>query len=233
MAAHPPPTQDSDFPIKCQGTISFWDDTEGIEQAKAGPFLVGTRIRIQSLANDPMALGGKVGTVAWLVPGGASVQLDGEVEKVKVQDAAMMQEVGVHAEILEAAGGEPMKLTPDADPLQPFLFDRLKEVVHIRVTCKRKETPENLKSTLLKLLVRWCALVVHAGVKNNPCCEVEIDSIQLNDQSLSSRDPFKWAENGALITVVGTIKVTAKRAAYSTQPYQPAPGEGSACCSLQ
>eukprot|EP00277_Geminigera_cryophila_P006652 CAMPEP_0179417922 /NCGR_PEP_ID=MMETSP0799-20121207/7650_1 /TAXON_ID=46947 /ORGANISM="Geminigera cryophila, Strain CCMP2564" /LENGTH=226 /DNA_ID=CAMNT_0021191013 /DNA_START=123 /DNA_END=804 /DNA_ORIENTATION=- len=226
MAAHPPPTQDSDFPIKCQGTISFWDDTEGIEQAKAGPFVVGTRIRIQSLANDPMALGGKVGTVAWLVPGGASVQLDGEVEKVKVQDAAMMQEVGVHAERAHEVNAR----------RRPAPTLPLRQIERGRTYKSDLQTQGDAGESQIDVAQASgavVALVVHAGVKNNPCCEVEIDSIQLNDQSLSSRDPFKWAENGALITVVGTIKVTAKRAAYSTQPYQPAPGEGSACCSLQ
>lgn len=78
----------------------FWDDTDEIAQVQCGPFPKGTVVRIQSLQNDPMQLSGKVGTIAWLVPGGAAVTIDGIPDAVKVQDAAMTKELGVHCELV-------------------------------------------------------------------------------------------------------------------------------------
>ena len=83
-----------------QGEVSFWDDASGIEPGQCGPFPVGTRVRIQSLENDPMNLSGKVGIIRWVVPGGASVEVEGEAEKFKVQDAAMVKELSVHCELV-------------------------------------------------------------------------------------------------------------------------------------
>ena len=84
----------------CQGPVKFWDEGGDIEPLQTGPFPVGTRVRIQTLENDPMNLSGKVGTIAWIVPGGASVAIDGLADKVKVQDEAMIKELGVHCEVI-------------------------------------------------------------------------------------------------------------------------------------
>jgi hypothetical protein len=91
----------SAFPaVSCQGLVLFWEDTDEILQLQCGPFPKGTVVRIQSLQNDPMQLSGKVGTIAWLVPGGAAVTIDGIPDAVKVQDAAMTKELGVHCELV-------------------------------------------------------------------------------------------------------------------------------------
>ena len=76
---------------------------------QTGPFAVGTRVRIQGSSNDPMAIGGKVGRIATLIPGGAMVKLDDREEKVNVRDASMTLEKGVNAEITDA-NGELLKL---------------------------------------------------------------------------------------------------------------------------
>jgi len=136
-----------------QGTLAFFENTEGIEQMEAGPFPVGTRIRVQSLTNDPMNLSGKLGTVAWLVPGGASVAIDGEPEKVKLQDACMMKELGAHAEILDESG-EPLALTAEEANNRQFIPEKLNQPLRFKCTCKRNEAPDALKATFQRLLER-------------------------------------------------------------------------------
>ncbi len=105
----------SAFPaVSCQGLVLFWEDTDEILQVQCGPFPKGTVVRIQSLQNDPMQLSGKVGTIAWLVPGGAAVTIDGIQDAVKVQDAAMTKELGVHCELVGEKVGVHMSSPPSA-----------------------------------------------------------------------------------------------------------------------
>ena len=100
--------------VVCQGLVLFWEDTDEILQVQCGPFPKGTVVRIQSLQNDPMQLSGKVGTIAWLVPGGAAVTIDGIQDAVKVQDAAMTKELGVHCELVGEKVGVHMSSPPSA-----------------------------------------------------------------------------------------------------------------------
>ena len=88
---------------------------------QTGPFAVGTRVRIQGSSNDPMAIGGKVGRIATLIPGGAMVKLDDREEKVNVREASMTLEKGVNAEIVDADGVEWVSLRThvSGDPRLP------------------------------------------------------------------------------------------------------------------
>ena len=193
-----------------------------------GPFAVGTRVRIQGSSNDPMAIGGKVGRISALIPGGAMVKLDDREEKVNVRDTSMTLEKGVNAEIVDA-NGELLKLV--GGPNHVFQAGKLKEVIHIRIKCKRKESPDTLTATVTTLLAKWAEIVAQAGVRNNPTVVVSVDHLELDGQRLSSRDPFKWAENGSAISAVGTFTIGPPNKAYSTKPYQD-PNQ-SACCCVQ
>jgi hypothetical protein len=121
---------------------------------ESGPFPVGTRIRVQSLTNDPMNLSGKLGTIAWLVPGGASVAIDGEPEKVKLQDACMMKELGAHAELVDESG-EPLHIVVGDPNSRQFVPAKLSEPIRFKCTCKRNEAPDALKVCFQKLLERY------------------------------------------------------------------------------
>ena len=173
-----------------QGRISFWDESD-IEEIQTGPFPVGTRIRVTSLTNDPMGIAGKVGAIAWIIPGGASVKLDDREEKVKVQDACMTRELGISMKVVDA-NGEELQIRGGIDAFEP---DKFREVINIQMSCKRNESPSELQEQCRNLLTKWTELVPTAGVKNNPTCTVSVDHLELDGQSLSSRDPFKWASN--------------------------------------
>lgn len=253
MAA-PPVTQDSKCPIDCKGSIFFWDESGEIEES--GPFPVGTQVKIKNLVNDPLALSGKVGTIAWHVPNGAAVAIEGYPDKVKVENSCIQKELGLIVEIVDEKGS-PIHASDASGNMSSghgaFNPERLKGTVYLKCTCKRKETVDTLKTSFATLLTKWSEVMANAGVRNNPSCACEIDAIEVNGQPLGSRDPFKWAENGASLTVIGTWRVGAPTTAYSASASTNAQGgtslarkltldtttpqapvqQGSACCCMQ
>ena len=87
------------------------------------------------------------------MPGGASVAIDGEPEKVKLQDACMMKQLGPHAEVVDGSG-EPLTLTAADANNRPFKPEKLSEPLRFKCTCKRNEAPDALKATFQRLLER-------------------------------------------------------------------------------
>jgi hypothetical protein len=59
-----------------------------------------TQVKIKNLVNDPLALSGKVGTIAWHVPGGAAIAIEGYPDKFKVENACIQKELGLIVEIV-------------------------------------------------------------------------------------------------------------------------------------
>ena len=76
-------------------------------------------------------------------------------------------------------------------------------------------------------------MVVNAGFRNNPTVSVQVNAVEMDGQALATRDPFKWAEPGTSLEVIGSFTVSAPNTDYASKPWKPPEGEGSACCSLQ
>ena len=74
-------------------------------------------------------------------------------EKVKLQDACMMKELGAHAEILDESG-EPLALTAEEANNRQFIPEKLNQPLRFKCTCKRNEAPDALKATFQRLLER-------------------------------------------------------------------------------